>query len=143
MHEFWVSFNWSNFLFILGMLGNLWLVARHCDFNFFGAFLYPFGYSNYTHIRCFCIPGYLYIPINVLNSILECNLFAGRVWSVWVLLLRFARWDQSRLRIIILHCWGKILLSVPPNAAWILRFSGLGENRCYSRSCMSPGCYSL
>lgn len=29
-------------------------------------------------------------------------IYLQEVWSVWVLLLRFVRWDQSRLRIIIL-----------------------------------------
>ena len=95
--------NWSIFLFIkddifllLGMSSNLWLDARNCDFYLLGI-LHLFVYSNHTHIRCFCVSGYFCISINIPSSVLECNLFAGRFWSFWGLLLRYFRWDQSSI----------------------------------------------
>lgn len=97
---------------LLYMPGNFLLEARNFKF-------YLTGCCSYLH-------SFKYSWALFWNSVLP-----ETIWSFWVLLLRFVRWDLSRAQwkanfsqhCITIQYWVKILLCILPNSSWIMKFS--------------------
>lgn len=108
--HFWLSFSWLITTPPLFTYLTYVLDTRYCKFYLLG-----------TDSRCLCF----------LVNIPE---FCSRIWLSYLdivvlsrLVLNFAHGDEATFGLgpVLFPKYGKILLSTPPNALWILRFSPL------------------
>lgn len=90
---FWICFCWLNFLLLLFMLGNLWLVTRHCVSMFWGDKFCYFNFFLHSILRYSCYLDSV-CPFNSCSQmswVLDQNsLESGANWS--------RRWGNSLLR---------------------------------------------